>query len=161
MDRVNGLLHNINFQAYLKEIEELEEGRRFCKHDMNHLMDVARIMMILKLEDGVDLPKETIYMTALLHDIGRGVQLKSGVPHEEAGAEIAEAILRECGYDDEAEIAQMIKAIQNHRNAEVKCDKDLNGLLYRADKLSRACFACRAEAMCDWKADKKNLELNY
>ncbi|HKM22764.1 MAG TPA: HD domain-containing protein, partial [Lachnospiraceae bacterium] len=133
MDRVNRLLHNINYRAYLKEIEELEDGRRFCKHDMNHLMDVARIMMILKLEDGVDLPKETIYMTALLHDIGRGVQLKSGVPHEEAGAEIAEAILRECGYDDEAEIAQMIKAIQNHRNAEVKCDKDLNGLLYRAD----------------------------
>ena len=24
------------------------------------------------------------------------------------------------------------------------------------DKLSRACFACKAEEDCDWKAEKKN-----
>ncbi len=160
MDKVNRLLNNRNYISYLMEIEMLEKERAFCRHDMGHFMDVARIMMILELEEGINLSKELIYITALLHDIGRGVQLKSGVPHEEAGAEIAEGILKELEYD-EIEIAQIIKAIQCHRNAEIKSDPNLNGLLYRADKMSRACFACRVKDLCDWSSNKKNLEIKY
>lgn len=161
MDRVSMLLQNNNYISYIMEIKMLEAERTFCRHDMNHFLDVARIMMILKYEEHIDLSKELIYVTALLHDVGRGVQLKSGVPHEEAGAEIAEGILKECGYDDETEIAQIVKAIQSHRNEEIKSDPNLSGLLYRADKLSRACYACQAEDLCDWKIGKKNLELKY
>ena len=29
----------------------------------------------------------------------------------------------------------------------------------KADKLSRACFACEAEGQCDWSSNKKNLKL--
>ena len=53
----------------------------------------------------------------------------------------------------------IISAISTHRDKNVKDDKTLNGLLYRADKLSRACFSCDAEKLCDWKKDKKNLTL--
>ena len=34
--------------------------------------------------------------------------------------------------------------------------KDLKGLFYRADKLSRNCFACPARERCDWPEEKKN-----
>lgn len=48
------------------------------------------------------------------------------------------------------------EAIYSHRNPAVKEEKNLKGLLYRADKASRACFACGAEADCNWKGDRKN-----
>ena len=35
------------------------------------------------------------------------------------------------------------------------------GLLYRADKDSRPCFSCEAEADCNWKGSKKNLKILY
>ena len=40
-------------------------------------------------------------------------------------------------------------------------EKNLNGLLYRADKMSRACFCCQVEPICNWKDEKKNLKLKY
>ena len=51
----------------------------------------------------------------------------------------------------------MLKLIGSHRT---KSDKaDLPGLFYRADKLSRNCFLCPAQADCNWPEEKKNLEI--
>jgi len=77
-------------------------------------------------------------------------------PHEEASAELAPEILAKCGFSPE-EISVIVTAIRHHRNSKIMDDKDLNGLLYRADKLSRPCFACKEEKNCNWKADKKNM----
>ena len=36
---------------------------------------------------------------------------------------------------------------------------DLAGILYRADKNSRNCFACKAEHECNWSREKKNTRI--
>lgn len=137
-----------------------EEGRRFCHHDMGHFLDVARLAMIFALQEGQPLPEEMIYAAALLHDIGRWRQYEDGTPHEKASALLAPEILAESGFTKE-EIEQILSAILNHRNAAVKKERTLDGILYRADKMSRSCFCCEAEKECDWKGDKKNFTLQY
>lgn len=137
-----------------------EEGRRFCHHDMGHFLDVARLAMIFALQEGQPLPEEMIYAAALLHDIGRWRQYEDGTPHEKASALLAPEILVESGFTKE-ETEQILSAILNHRNAAVKKDRTLDGILYRADKMSRSCFCCEAEKECDWKGDKKNFTLQY
>lgn len=137
-----------------------EEGRRFCHHDMGHFLDVARLAMIFNLQEGLPLQEEMIYAAALLHDIGRWRQYEDGTPHEKASALLAPEILAESGFTEE-EAGQILTAILDHRNAAVRQDRTLSGILYRADKMSRSCFCCEAEAECDWKGDKKNLVLQY
>ncbi len=48
---------------------------------------------------------------------------------------------------------------RNHRNADVREKRDLNGLLYRADKASRACYVCAVARECSWSNRKKNQDL--
>lgn len=160
MERIPGIISNENFINHRKRIDTLEENRRFCRHDMRHFIDVARIAMILNLENGFGFSREWIYAVGLLHDIGRDEQYESGIPHEIASGKIARVILKECGFEEE-EIRELEKAILNHRNQAVMEEKSLSGILYRADKLSRACFLCEAEAECNWKNGNKNLELQY
>lgn len=83
------------FQEHYKRLECAEQDRRFCRHQMNHLLDVARIAYIQNLEEGLGFPKEMIYAAALLHDIGKARQYEEGIPHEIVSAEIAEVILRD------------------------------------------------------------------
>lgn len=160
MERIDKILNHDLFIRHLKENEAAEADRRFCRHNMVHLLDVARIAMILNLQEGNSVEKDLIYGAALLHDIGRHVQYENGTPHEIAGAVIAPEILKDCGYD-EKETAVIVSAIRTHRTKEVEREKTLNGILYRADKASRACFACKAEAECDWKQEKKNLQIKW
>lgn len=160
MERVNRILKNKKYQDYLQKNKAAEEGRIFCCHNMEHFLDVARIAYILCMEEKLAVSKEHIYAAALLHDIGRHVQYMDGTPHEKASALLAEDILRECDFV-KSERDEILQAIREHRNAEIATQKDLAGLLYRADKASRACFSCKAEGLCDWKAEKKNLQVRY
>lgn len=160
MDRVNCILNNERFKIYLAENERAEGGREFCGHDIGHFLDVARLMMILNAEEALAEKQELIYAAALLHDIGRHIQYADGTPHEQASARLAEPILAECGFDNK-ETDVIIDAILHHRDISVQAEKNLRGFLYRADKLSRPCYACKAEPRCDWKAEKKNLRLLY
>ena len=157
-DYVNRILLNETYRGFLKQNEEKEEERIFCHHDLSHFLDVARIGMILNLEEGYGLSQEVVYAAALLHDIGRWKQYEDGEDHASVSARLCGQILRECGADEET-IDVIRSAIASHRDASVKEEKSLRGLLYRADKLSRPCFGCKAEAECNWKADKKNKEL--
>lgn len=160
MKRINQIINNDSYIKYTEEIKAIEAGRKFCRHGIEHCLDVARIMMLLNYEEQLMLPKEMVYAAALLHDIGRGIQYQEGVPHEAAGIPIAHDILSAAGFDDaEAEI--LLQAIGNHRNIDIRDCHTLDGILYRADKASRACYACDAEAECDWKQDKKNMQLQY
>lgn len=160
MDRVDLILENSKYQEYIDKIKQAEEKRIFCLHNMNHFLDVARIAYIMSLEEELQISKELIYATALLHDIGRFVQYEDGTPHEEASALLAPAILREAGFT-KAEQDEILRAIREHRNREIAEEKNLAGIIYRADKASRACFACEAERQCDWKKSKKNMRVNY
>lgn len=160
LDRVNKILNHDLFVAGLTKNRIAEEGRIFCRHDMGHLLDVARLAMILNLTEGFGIDKEWIYAAALLHDIGRFRQYEEEIPHDRESARIAPEILKECGFDDK-ETDVIVLAIRSHRDVRVRDERSLSGLLYRADKMSRSCFACEAEGQCDWKADKKNLTLQY
>lgn len=146
------------YQESLLTIERLERDRIFCGHDRTHLLDVARIACIENLESGSRIPKYLIYAAALLHDIGRHLQYLDGIPHHEGSALLAEKILPECGFSS-GDIEQILDAIRSHRNKDMRTASGLSGLIYRADKRSRCCFACPAEAECNWSKEKKNMIL--
>ncbi len=158
MQRVNRILFNTSYRRYVRKIEEYEVDREFCKHDMNHFLDVARIAHLMNLESDNPMKKEWIYAAALLHDIGRFVQYEDGTDHAEASADLAMDLLEDAGFTGK-EIRIISDAIRYHRDKRVKEDKGLPGILYRADKSSRRCYLCPMEARCDWKKKKKNFTL--
>ena len=99
MERVNQILKNQVFSEQLKKLSRLEQGRIYCGHGIDHLLAVARIAYIKTLEEGLPFQKDIIYAAALLHDVGRAAQYETGIPHDQAGALLAETILSECGFD--------------------------------------------------------------
>ena len=160
MKRVNAIYCHPRYQEAYRKIQELEKERTFCSHPMTHFLDVARLASIFSLEEGLKIDKEIIYSAALLHDIGRHEEYLYGTPHQEASARIAAPILEDCGFDGK-EIRQITEAILAHRDKSVKKEKNLKGFIYRADKMSRNCFDCRAEEQCNWSKKKKNMEIQY
>lgn len=164
MDRVNRIISHPLWREAVSEIEKLEEARAFCRHDFDHFISVARIAQMENIEKNSGISKEIIYSTALLHDIGRGMQYREGIPHDEASAVMAEKILDDCGFS-KAERYEITEAILSHRSSRVSEFEDgaddierpnLKTLIFRADKMSRNCFLCAAEAECNWSEEKKN-----
>ena len=173
MDRLNQLMKHPLYVECLEKIKKHEAERIFCKHNMEHFLDVCRIAENLWLkyclerhllaqdnseEIYSEQMREYIYATGILHDIGRWQEYENGIRHEIASADLACCILAECGYHDQ-EIEEIRCAILNHRNRAIKDENSLSGWIYQADKKSRACFACEAEKKCDWSSSKKNMKL--
>ena len=115
MKRVNEIYDHPVFQEKFRALQEVEKDRLFCKHTLEHLIDVARLMYIYALEHDLSISKELIYATALMHDIGRIDQIEQGTPHEKAGAALCDVILPDCGFSEE-ETAVIQDAILHHRN---------------------------------------------
>lgn len=160
MKRVNRILNDEEFKERLSELNKLEKDRIFCRHGLDHLLSAARLAYIFSLERKCGLEKSLIYAAALLHDIGRGEEYKTGVSHDEAGGEIAGRILLRCEFSPE-EIRVITCAIKGHRGG--GCFENgasrLAEVLYDADKISRDCFLCGAKDECSWSDEKKNLSL--
>lgn len=159
--RVNAILKHPVYQKYYKKLEDMEKDRIYCRHQMPHLLDVARIAWIRNTEESLGLDKCLIYTAAILHDIGKSLQYEAKIPHEEAGEKIASEILytlpENAAYTEE-EKKEILTAIRGHRRLREDPTR-LEKLLYESDKASRMCFACPAEASCDWSREKKNMEL--
>lgn len=153
MIRVNKILKNSLFRSCMQEIDEAEKERIFCGHGIEHLLSVARIMHINALEDNIDIDKEIIYASALLHDIGRARAYRLHTDHAAESAEIAGKILEDCDFD-KAETDEIIYAVLHHNDSEKS--SELCTLLRTADRLSRNCFACKAYEECNWSENKKN-----
>jgi len=158
VDKINQIILNRVYQEYIHKTAECEKDREFCRHDASHFLDVARIALLLNERDKYGIKQELIYAAALLHDIGRWQQYETGEDHAAVSARLAPAILEECGFSGQ-EKEQVVSAIATHRESKIKDEKNLNGLLYRADKLSRPCYFCEQEKNCNWKQDKKNMTL--
>lgn len=158
MERYDRIIHNQVYITHIRKTEEFEKDRVFGHHDMSHFLDVARVGMLINLTEGYNIQKDMIYAAALLHDVGRDVQYEDGTPHDVASVKIAAEILKDTEYLPE-EQEEILKAIGDHRTANIRYEKSLSGLLYRADKESRPCYFCIAEPECNWKPDKKNTEL--
>ena len=99
MTRVRAVWEHPVFQRELARLEELERDRPFCRHGIQHLLDTARIMRILNLEQGLGFSREVVYATALLHDVGKAGQYAGGEPHEVAGERLARKILESAPPD--------------------------------------------------------------
>ena len=161
MKRVNAITAHPLYRRCYARLEELECGRIFCRHQMPHLMDVARIAYISSMEQGLGIEKEVIYAAAILHDIGKYAQYEDGTPHEQAGEKIASEILEtlpeEASFSEE-EKRMILTAVRGHRRLREDAEV-LEKLLYTSDKASRMCFSCPAERACGWSIEKKNMEI--
>jgi len=159
VNRVEQVLQDAFFQECMTRNQTREVNRKFCKHTLQHVIDVARVTYIIMLESGdfkkfVDehslggreAAKEIIYAAALLHDIARWREYETGQDHAAMGAEMAVEILERAGFDP-AEIKIITRAIREHRNMGENVSM-LGERLYRADNLSRACSQCEANYEC-------------
>lgn len=152
MDNIDKILNNKKYKELLRKLEKLEEERVFCRHNLEHFLDVARISYIYILENSLPYSKEIIYAIALLHDIGRVLEYEENIDHHKGSVIIANELLKETYFNDE-EKELIIKAIENHRKESID---ELSKIIYKADKLSRNCFNCKAVRECYWNEDKKN-----
>lgn len=143
----------------LNNIKKLEDDRIYCRHNLTHFFDVARICYILCLENNVNIKKDIIYVTALLHDLGRQDQILNGTNHDIASYELAKKALEFTDFSDE-EKELILSAISNHRR-KTNDDLSFNSIFYKADKLSRDCFNCNSYDSCNWSFEKKNNEVKY
>ena len=160
MDRIDKILNHDLFLYHLGRNNAAEADRRFCRHNMEHFLDVARIGWIMVLEEGLAVSKELLYASALLHDIGRFRQYEEKIPHEVAGVELASRILCDCAFTQD-EQREILDAISGHRSNTGHPQTLLGEVLCRADKASRPCFSCGAIGDCNWDDEKKNLRIHY
>lgn len=105
MEYVARLLHQEQYRKTVKKIARLEADRIYCRHNMEHFMDVARLAQIRNLKEQLGLDEEMIYLYALLHDIGRMKEYEQGISHAAASAEFAGEIFATIGYPKEKEIS--------------------------------------------------------
>lgn len=159
MKNTNKIVLSKIYRDYLNELEGLERDRFFCRHNYEHFISVARICYILKLEEGVDVDKDMIYATAILHDLGRVLEIKEGINHAIGSVDIAREILEITDFSLE-EKNRILSCISFHRTKDAAEDEFFN-IFYRADKLSRDCFRCPAYDECNWSYEKKNHEIKY
>ena len=126
---------------------------------LNELEDLERDSYILKLEEDVDVDKDMIYATSLLHDLGRVLEIKEGINHAIGSVDIAREILEITDFSLE-EKNRILSCISYHRTKDAVEDEFFN-IFYRADKLSRPCFRCPAYDACNWSYEKKNHKIKY
>ncbi len=151
MERCNKIILNCDYQSYLQKTRDEEDIRPFCHHHFEHLLAVARLTYILLLEEGSPfISREIAYGAGLLHDIGRWLEYRDKQDHAEAGAKLAEPILKEAGYTVSERIL-IQKAIAQHRdnNDQGMHRSPLSKALSKADSLSRLCFLCDASENCN------------
>ncbi len=153
MHRIDLITAHTKFVSILTELSVVEQTRQYCIHNIEHTLNVARIMMITNLEQNLGFEKYMIYASALLHDIGRLEQYKSGAKHATVGSVLTRDILLDCQFNND-EIDTICKAIATHNNDEQT--NSLGELLRTSDKLSRNCFVCIARSKCNWTNEQMN-----
>lgn len=158
-NRINKICHNGKFIEYCRRNNEAETSRKFCRHDLQHFLGVARIAYILNIEKNLGYSKDIVYGAALLHDIGKWQQYEKGIPHHIASADLAKDILKECGFNQD-EVNLIESAVLSHRDT-VPEDRSLDFIIYYADKKSRNCYSCDAADECRWEEGKKNTSIVY
>jgi len=99
------------------DIEKMREHVRAAlpgsgSHGFDHTARVVRLCEAIGAHEGADMA--ILIPAALFHDIARPLEEETGVPHEEAGAQMAETYLRSIHYP-ENRIPGIIHAIRAHR----------------------------------------------
>lgn len=119
-----------------REVEKRLADAPGC-HDIDHTLRVRHNALLLAgLEPGADL--RVVETAALLHDIARPAEMAAGgkICHAEQGAALAPAILRACGFRDEAFITAVTACIRRHRYRRGEAPVTIEEkIVYDADKL--------------------------
>ncbi|MDO8842614.1 MAG: HD domain-containing protein [Methanocalculus sp.] len=121
-----------------EEMEKMSEYvRTFFQdsgsHGFDHTARVTRLSEMMGNNEGADM--KILIPAALFHDIARSLELETGLPHEEQGAEMAEVYLRSIGYPGDR-INSITHAIRAHRYSSGIAPETLEAeILSDADKL--------------------------
>ncbi|MBN2734221.1 MAG: HD domain-containing protein [Methanomicrobiaceae archaeon] len=102
-------------------------------HGLDHTLRVTRLCVDIGKAEGADM--QILTPATLFHDVARPLEKKTGIPHEEEGARIAEEYLRSNGCD-ESRIWAIAHAIRSHRFSRGTKPETLEAkVLSDADKL--------------------------
>lgn len=159
MDKVERILNHPQFKKYMSLNSQAEKDRSFCHHDLQHAIDVARVAYIINLENGYEISKEVIYITALLHDIAKWKQYSDKSDHAAEGAVLAREILNDLDLDKNHE-EMILDAISRHRKKEGH-STPLSTVLFAGDKACRQCVGCSMIEECNWYLDGSKPVFNY
>lgn len=121
-------------EKYQRLTDYMDSCMRDSAHDRGHIQRVLDAALILaQKEKAVDL--DILITAALLHDIGREEQFRTGESHASVGARMAKAYLTEQG-EDEAFAQHVSDCIRTHsfRKNDPPATVEAR-LLYDADKL--------------------------
>lgn len=157
LETANKVLNDSIYINDVKRLADMERDRIFCRHDMEHFLSVARLTIIMCNERNISVDPDIVYTAALLHDIGRIEQYRSGIPHDTASAENAHSVLERVGCDELMK-QNIISLILSHRNENLS-KNSLENIFRKADKKSRMCFFCSAQKECFWENDKRNMKI--
>lgn len=160
MNNTNYLLTHDSYQKLVKDLADQESERIFCKHSLQHFIDVARICYIHCLEDQIPVDKDLVYVTALLHDLGRSLSRTDGKDHHLHSLEIARSFLQEMDFNSEQQ-AHILQAISQHSHTQEIATDPFVRAFQLADKEARLCFQCPAYDLCYWPEERKNQVLKY
>lgn len=160
MKNTNLLLRDRDFLALVDQLTAQEADRIFCKHSLEHFIDVARICYIHCLEDQIPVAKDLIYVTALLHDLGRCQSQADGKDHHLRSQEIAQTFLAKMDFSSQ-EQTLILQAIGQHRHNQGPAKDPFIRAFQLADKEARLCFRCPAYELCHWDEARKNQVLLY
>ncbi|MDI6812129.1 MAG: HD domain-containing protein [Desulfitobacteriaceae bacterium] len=162
MERLNRMIQGEAFREHLVRTQAEEKERIYCKHGMDHLLGVARIAYayLLEREEVSSKPqfKELVYAAALLHDLGRWVEYKTGEDHAQASVRLAKPLLIEAGFQVD-EVETILDAIMEHRQ-ETGHTSVLARALALADDWARDCGNCSAQGTCH-KFSPEMLNITY
>ena len=115
-----------------KRAQAYFEGENGC-HDWDHTKRVQNLCRCIGLVEKANL--DVLELAAVLHDIGRPTQAKSGICHAEIGSKMAKDLLIEMGYDGEF-AEEVARCILTHRYRDDRVPQTLEAkILYDADKL--------------------------
>lgn len=110
-----------------------EEFNQPGSHGLDHVLRVEYLCEVIGKEENAEM--EVLLPAALFHDIARPIERENGIPHEEAGARMAECYLRSIQYD-EGHIQNITHAIRTHRYRSIDKPETLEArILSDADKL--------------------------
>lgn len=159
LKRISLVVKDEKFLSLIKKIEQDEKNRKFCKHDFKHLVKTAEICYTLSYEYNLNIKKDIIYATSLMHDLGRAVEYETGISHEEYSSGFAKEILSRCNFRND-EIKQICDVINSHRT-KISNLNTFSNIFYMADKFSRNCPECSAYDECYWSEEDKSHTTKY
>ena len=148
MKRIDQILSHPVFREQFALLQEAEKDRIFCRHTMEHFLDVARLMYIYNLEDQAGFSKEMIYAAGLLHDIGKSIDHEVEGSHIQIGVDLCRKY---------KESATVINAVEAH-HGDVEPETLIACVVQAADTISAARPGARRETLETYTNRLKQLE---